>query len=193
MYLIAGLGNPGEKYFRTRHNVGFSAIDYISQKEDISVTKLKHKALIGEGIIGGEKVILAKPQTFMNLSGESIIALSNWYKLKPSEIIIIYDDVSLDKEIIRAREKGSDGGHNGIKSIILNLGTDEFKRIKIGVGYVPPNYDMADFVLSKINDEDAKILFNNLERTYLMVKEIITGGFKSAVNKYNGRQKEQTL
>ena len=131
MYLIAGLGNPGEKYVATRHNMGFSAIDYISQKNNIDVKKVKHKAIIGEGILGGEKVVLAKPQTFMNLSGESIREIADWYKIENDKIIILYDDISLPVGTIRIREKGSAGGHNGIKSIILNLNSDVFGRIKI--------------------------------------------------------------
>ena len=134
MYLIAGLGNPGEKYVATRHNMGFSAIDYISQKNNIDVKKSKHKAIIGEGILGGEKVVLAKPQTFMNLSGDSIREIADWYKIDNDKIIILYDDISLPVGTIRIREKGSAGGHNGIKSIILNLNSDVFGRIKIGVG-----------------------------------------------------------
>ncbi len=187
MYLIAGLGNPGEKYFRTRHNVGFSAIDYISQKCGIDVKKIKHKALLGEGNIAGERVVLVKPQTFMNLSGESIGEIASWYKIPNENIIIIYDDISLELGGIRIREKGSAGGHNGIKSIILHLNSDVFGRIKIGVG---GNGDrqLADYVLSKFSDEEAKIIFDSLEQTCLAVEEYIKNGAGLAMNKYNRKR-----
>ena len=184
MYLIAGLGNPGDKYFRTRHNVGFSAIDYISQKCGIDVKKLKHKALIGEGNIAGERVILVKPQTFMNLSGESIAEITSWYKIPNENIIIIYDDISLETGSIRIREKGSAGGHNGIKSVIMHLNSDVFGRIKIGVGG-NGDRDLADYVLAKFSDDDAKIIFNSLEAACLATEEYIKNGATSAMNKYN--------
>lgn len=185
MYLIAGLGNPGDKYFATRHNIGFSAIDYISQKTDISVGKLKCKALIGEGRIAGEKVILAKPQTFMNLSGDSVRELASWYKIPNENIIIIYDDISLPVGKMRIREKGSAGGHNGIKSIILNLNSDVFGRIKIGVGGKPENYDLADYVLGNFSKEDKEILFNLLSDVEKAVEVYIKDGPKKAMNDFN--------
>lgn len=186
MYLIAGLGNPGDKYFRTRHNVGFAGIDYISQKCGIAVKKLKHKALLGEGSIAGERVVLVKPQTFMNLSGESIAEIAAWYKIPNENIIIIYDDISLETGSIRIREKGSAGGHNGIKSIILQLNSDVFGRIKIGVGG-NGDRDLTDYVLSKFSDDDAKVIFNSLEVACLAVEEYIKNGARSAMNKYNRR------
>ncbi len=185
MYLIAGLGNPGDKYFATRHNVGFSAIDYISQKNNIPVTKIKHKALIGEGMIAGEKVVLAKPQTFMNLSGESIREIASWYKIENEKIIIIYDDISLDVGKLRIREKGSAGGHNGIKSIILNLNSDVFGRMKIGVGGKPEGYDLADYVLGKIPKEQQETVFSILERVNDAVYEYIKNGAALAMSRYN--------
>ncbi len=185
MYLIAGLGNPGDKYFATRHNIGFSAIDYISQKTDIAVGKLKCKALIGEGRIAGEKVILAKPQTFMNLSGDSVRELASWYKIPNENIIIIYDDISLPVGKMRIREKGSAGGHNGIKSIILNLNSDVFGRIKIGVGGKPENYDLADYVLGNFSKEDKEILFNLLSDVEKAVEVYIKDGSKKAMNDFN--------
>lgn len=185
MYLIAGLGNPGEKYAATRHNMGFSAIDYISQKEDIKVNKIKFKGLIGEGTVGGEKIALLKPQTFMNLSGESIRAAADWYKVKEENIIIIYDDISLPVGTLRIRKKGSAGGHNGIKSIILNMNSDVFTRIKIGVG-ANEDKDLKDYVLGKISKQEAEILFKVMDRVYMAVKEIIRADVKSAMNRYNG-------
>lgn len=185
MYLIAGLGNPGEKYASTRHNMGFSAIDYISQKNNIDVKKIKHKAIIGEGKLCGEKVVLAKPQTFMNLSGDSIRELADWYKIDNDKIIILYDDISLPVGTIRIREKGSAGGHNGIKSIILNLNSDVFGRIKIGVG-ANKEGDLCDYVLGKISKAEAEILFKVMERANDAVIEMIKSGAQSAMNKYNG-------
>jgi PTH1 family peptidyl-tRNA hydrolase len=135
MYIIAGLGNPGREYDNTRHNIGFAAIDKIAAKEDISVMEKKHKAIIGKGYIEGQKVILAKPQTFMNLSGESVRELVDYYKVdEKTELIVISDDISLDVGQIRVRKKGSAGGHNGLKNIIAHLGHDTFMRIKVGVG-----------------------------------------------------------
>lgn len=187
MFLIAGLGNPGDKYFGTRHNIGFSAIDYISQKNDIQVNKIKYKGLIGEGRIGNERVVLLKPQTFMNLSGDSIIEAASWYKIPNENIIIIYDDVSLAVGAMRIREKGSAGGHNGIKSIILNLNSDVFGRIKIGVGAKPEQYDLADYVLGHFSKDEQKILFDTLGNVNSAVEEYIKNGAKSAMNKYNSK------
>ena len=187
MYLIAGLGNPVEKYVSTRHNMGFSAIDYISQKNGIEVKKIKHKAIIGEGNLGGEKVVLAKPQTFMNLSGESIREIAQWYKIENDKIIILYDDISLPVGTIRIREKGSAGGHNGIKNIIYQLNSDVFPRIKIGVGAPEhPDYDIKDFVLGRFSDDEVKILIDSVIRVASAVEEIIKNDPKSAMNKYNG-------
>ena len=147
MKIIVGLGNPTKEYAGTRHNVGFSVIYNISDAYNIPVETKKHKALIGKGIIEGEKVILAMPQTYMNLSGESVRELMDYYKCDLSDLIVIYDDISLDVGQLRIRKKGSAGGHNGIKNIIANLGTDVFPRIKIGVGEKPKKYDLADYVL----------------------------------------------
>ena len=149
MYLIAGLGNPSKTYEGTRHNIGFTMIDAIGEKYDIDVTTKKHKAFVGRGIIDGMRVILAKPQTYMNLSGESVREIADFYKIEPENIIIIYDDISLDVGQLRIRKKGSAGGHNGIKNIIAHLGTQEFPRIKVGIGNKPEGWDLADYVLSK--------------------------------------------
>lgn len=185
MYLIVGLGNPGDKYTFTRHNAGFLAIDYISQKHNIEIKKLKHKAMIGEGIISGKKVVLAKPQTFMNLSGESIRELVSWYKVEQKNIIVIYDDVSMPVGSLRIREKGSAGGHNGIKSIILNLNSDEFPRFKLGINEKPSEYNLADYVLGKFTSTEQKVMFDTFEKANLAVEEFITNGIQSAMNKYN--------
>lgn len=185
MYLIVGLGNPGEKYTFTRHNAGFLSIDYMSQKHNIDVKKIKHKAVIGEGIIAGERVILAKPQTYMNLSGESISEIVSWYKIPNENIIVIYDDISMPTGSIRIREKGSAGGHNGMKSIIQHLSTDVFPRLKIGINAKPDEYDLADYVLGKFTPDEQKILFDTFEKVNEAVKEFISKDIKSAMNKYN--------
>ena len=188
MYLIAGLGNPGEKYVSTRHNMGFSAIDYISQKNNIDVKKVKHKAIIGEGRLGGEKVVLAKPQTFMNLSGDSIREIADWYKIDNDKIIILYDDISLPVGTIRIREKGSAGGHNGIKSIILNLNSDVFGRIKIGVGEKPSGWDLADYVLGHFSEEDQVHLKEVMPDIISAAVLVAQGDADKAMNDYNAKK-----
>ncbi|MBP3337568.1 MAG: aminoacyl-tRNA hydrolase [Clostridia bacterium] len=185
MFLIAGLGNPGAKYDNTRHNIGFIAINYLAAKHNINVNKIKFKGVLGEGTIAGEKVIILKPQTFMNLSGESIAEVMNFYKLKPEELIVLHDDVSLDCGRLRIRKKGSDGGHNGLKSIIYQTKSDVFNRIKIGVGAKPAEWDLADWVLGKFTDSDIKILSKTIENAADAVEEIIRRGADSAMNKFN--------
>ena len=159
MYIIVGLGNPGIKYAGTRHNIGFNAVTRIADDYNISMNIKKHKAVCGTGFIAGNKVLLAMPQTFMNLSGESVRELVDFYKIDPEEeLIVIYDDVSMDVGRMRIRAKGSAGGHNGIKSIISHLGSDKFPRIKIGVGAKPEGWDLADHVLGRFSDEDNKTM-----------------------------------
>jgi PTH1 family peptidyl-tRNA hydrolase len=187
MYLIVGLGNPGSKYAGTRHNVGFEVIDYLADLYNIAVTKVKHKALIGEGIIQGKKVVLAKPQTYMNLSGESIREMKEWYKINNDNIIVIYDDISLEPGKLRIRAKGSAGGHNGIKSIIYQLNSDVFPRIKIGVGQPShPDYDLADFVLGRFSEKEQEIMINSLKKAADAVPVIIQAGVNEAMNRFNG-------
>lgn len=187
MYLVAGLGNPGKQYEMTRHNIGFHTIDYIADKLRVKVKKLKFKALYGECEIAGEKVLLVKPQTFMNLSGESIGEFAQFYKISPQNIIIINDDISLDAGRIRVRPKGSAGGHNGLKSIIYHLRSDEFPRVKMGVG-APKHegYDLADYVLGRFTKEEIPIMEDAIIKAALAVEEIIRNGTSSAMNKYNG-------
>ena len=157
MYVIVGLGNPGDKYARTRHNVGFDVIDLLAEQNGISVTERKHKALIGKGRIAGQAVILVKPQTFMNLSGESVGDILHFYKLDPAQdLIVISDDVALDPGALRIRKKGSAGGHNGLKNIIAHCHTEEFMRVRIGVGKLPPNGDMIAHVLGRFAPEDRR-------------------------------------
>ena len=186
MFIIAGLGNPGSKYEGTRHNVGFDVIDRISDEYHIAVDTRKHKALIGKGVIDGVKVILAKPQTFMNLSGESIRALVDYYKVDvTSELIVIYDDISLDVGQLRIRKKGSAGGHNGIKNIISHLGHDVFMRIKIGVGEKPKGYDLADYVLGRFSKEEKE----KMDEAYTKAAEAVSmagrGEIDEAMNQFN--------
>lgn len=186
MYIIIGLGNPGKKYEHTRHNAGFDAIDRLAEKHNIKIDKLKHKALIGEGRIGFEKVVLVKPQTYMNLSGESVVSICQFYKPEFDHVIVMYDDIDLDVGKLRIRKKGSAGSHNGMKSIIKCIGTQEFPRVRIGVSKPPEGWDLADFVLSRFPKEQQKDLEESFERAALTVEEIIDSGIESAMNKYNG-------
>lgn len=185
MYLIAGLGNPTREYEKTRHNVGFEAIDILADKAGTTVTEKKHKALYGKGYIGGQKVILAKPQTYMNLSGESIREIADFYKIEPENIIILCDDINLAEGQLRIRLKGSAGGHNGLKNIISHLGTQEFPRIRIGVGEKPRGMDLADYVLGRFPKEQQAVM----EEAYRDAAEaacmMIEDGADAAMNHYN--------
>lgn len=185
MYLIVGLGNPGQKYHNTKHNIGFMCIDFISQVFNIPVNKTKHDAVIGEGKIGNEKVILAKPHTFMNLSGQSVDVIARWNDISPKNIIILYDDTSIDVGKIRIREEGSAGGHNGIKSIIQSIKTDVFPRVRVGIGQPPEKMDLADYVLSKIPKEERDAIFNEIQNASYAVEMIVNGEIQRAMNKYN--------
>ena len=191
MYIIAGLGNPGKEYENTRHNIGFDVIDRLAEEENIAVMESKHKALIGKGYVAGQKVILAKPQTFMNLSGESIREAVDYYKIDPEDIIVIYDDISLDPGQLRIRLKGSAGGHNGIKNIIAYLGTQEFPRIKVGVGAKPPKMDLADYVLSRFGAEEQKIMDEAFGEAAEAAVMMMTTGAERAMNHYNAKKKAE--
>ena len=158
MILIAGLGNPGKEYENTRHNAGFLVLDTLAQKLGADLSERKHRALCGKAVIGGQKVILLKPQTYMNSSGESIRAAADYYKVPPEDILVVYDDISLAPGQLRIRAKGSAGGHNGIKSIIAHLGTQEFPRVKVGIGEKPPRMDLADYVLGHFSSGEKKIM-----------------------------------
>ncbi len=191
MFIIAGLGNPTREYEGTRHNVGFDVIDRISEKYNIDVDTKKHRALIGKGIIEGQKVILAKPQTYMNLSGESIRSLLDYYKVdEEHELIVIYDDISLGVGQLRIRAKGSAGGHNGIKNIIAHLGGQVFPRIKIGVGEKPPKYDLADYVLGHFSKEERVLMEEGYDCAVHAVEMIVSGQIEAAMNEYNRKKKE---
>ena len=189
MYIIVGLGNPGREYAATRHNIGFDTITRICDEYRISLDIKKHKALCGKGVIGGHKVLVAQPQTFMNLSGESVRQLVDFYKISPEELIIIYDDISLDVGKLRVRPKGSAGGHNGIKSIIKHLGTEEFARIKIGVGNKPAGWDLADYVLGRFKNDEQPALRDILGDACDACSMIMDQGIEAAMNEYNGKYK----
>lgn len=184
MFLIVGLGNPGREYEDTRHNIGFKVVDNIAKEYNIEINRQKFKGTYGEGFIEGEKVILLKPNTYMNLSGESVREVVDFYNLDNDEILVIYDDISLDVGKLRIREKGSAGGHNGIKSIISHLGGDVFSRIKVGVGQ--PNSDLVKHVLGRFTKEEMVVLSESIEASTKATAEIIKNDVKTAMNKFNG-------
>lgn len=185
MYVIVGLGNPTREYAATRHNIGFDAITRIADDYNIALNIKKHRAICGKGHIEGEKVILAQPQTYMNLSGESVRELMDYYKISTEELIVIYDDISLDVGQLRIRAKGSAGGHNGMKNIIAHLGTQEFPRIKIGVGDKPKGWDLADYVLGRFPNEEQEIVRETLKKASDAAKIMVTDGIEAAMNQYN--------
>ncbi len=191
MFVIVGLGNPKREYHNTRHNIGFDVIDTLADKYGISVDTGKFKALIGKGIIDGQKVVLAKPLTFMNLSGESVIELVHFYKISvEDELIILSDDTSMDIGKLRIRKKGSAGGHNGLKNIIQHLNTMDFMRIKLGIGEKPKGYDLADYVLGHFNGEERKIMDETIENACSAISLILQGKVDDAMNQYNKKAGE---
>lgn len=191
MYIIAGLGNPTKQYEKTRHNAGFDTIDMIADKYQIEMNETKYKAVCGRGIIAGQKVLLVKPQTFMNNSGESIGAFLRFYKLDPAEqLLVIYDDISLEPGNIRIRLKGSAGGHNGIKSIIAHAGTQEFARIKIGVGQKPKEWDLADYVLGHFSKAERAEVEEAMKDAAAAVELILSDDAGQAMNLYNKKKKQ---
>lgn len=194
MFIIVGLGNPTPEYEGTRHNVGFEVIDALARKYNIDVDTKKHRAYIGKGMIEGQKVILAKPQTYMNLSGESVRSLLDYYKVdEEQELLVIYDDISLGVGQIRIRAKGSAGGHNGIKNIIAHLGGQVFPRIKVGVGEKPPKWDLADYVLGHFSKEEQEQMEEGYEHAVCAVKEIVTGNIEAAMNEYNRKRRKNKM
>lgn len=192
MYIIAGLGNPGKKYDGTRHNVGFDVIDELAERHKISVLTLKHKSVIGKGMIGAEKVVLMKPLTYMNLSGESIRPVIEYYKASAQEeLIVISDDISLEPGQLRVRKKGSAGGHNGLKNIISQLGSDVFKRVRIGVGEKPKGYDLADYVLGHFTSGERRDVEDAIKKAADAIELMIREGADAAMNRYNKKGKEE--
>ncbi len=185
-YIIAGLGNPGIQYEGTRHNAGFMAISALEKKYDISVSSHKFKALVANAVIGGKNCLVMKPETYMNLSGDAIDQAMSFYKIPLENVIVIFDDISLEPGQIRIRRKGSAGGHNGLKSIIAQCGGEDFPRIKIGVGKKPrPDYDLADWVLSRFNDDDRKKLEDVMPKVCAAAELMVQGEISEAMNKFN--------
>lgn len=191
MYIIAGLGNPGAKYEGTRHNVGFSVIDTLAEAHNINVDKKQFKGLTGRGVIGGQQVLLLKPLTYMNLSGESIRAAFDFYKPETDQVLIVFDDISLETGQLRIRKKGSAGGHNGVKSIIAHLGTTEFPRIKVGVGE-PKRGELVDFVLGHFHGEDAAVMKEAVKTAASAVETFLEEGPEAAMNLYNKKKEKKT-
>lgn len=192
MYIIVGLGNPGKDYQNTRHNIGFDVIDALAEIAGISVTEKKHKALIGKGVIDGQKVILVKPQTYMNLSGESVRDVIDYYKVdEEQEMIVVSDDISLDVGMIRVRKKGSAGGHNGLKNIIQHLGHDTFMRIKMGVGEKPKGYDLADYVLGHFTRDERKVMDESAKTATEAIRMMMAGDVDRAMNAFNKKASQQ--
>lgn len=190
MIIIVGLGNPGREYEGTRHNVGFLVLEKLAAKENISILEKKHKAIIGKGVVAGVKCILAKPQTYMNLSGESVRQMLDYYKAdETSELIIISDDISLEPGQIRVRKKGSAGGHNGLKNIIAHLGHDSFIRVKMGVGEKPRGWDLADYVLGRFSPKDREAVEEAADRAADAIRTIISEGADAAMNQFNSVKK----
>lgn len=190
MYLIVGLGNPGPEYHMTRHNAGFDLIDILADEYNIDVNRNKFKAMVGEGFIEGKKVVLIKPMTFMNLSGQTVVEAVNFYKPREEEFIVAYDDIALKPGAIRIRKKGSAGGHNGIKNIIALTGSDVFQRIRIGVG--APRGNLVTHVLGKFSGEEEKEYTAGLLLARDAVRTYITSGIETAMNRYNSTEKEKT-
>ena len=191
MYIIAGLGNPTQQYDHTRHNIGFDTITYLADRYHITMNTKKFQAICGTGVIEGQKVLLLKPQTYMNLSGNSIGEAVNFYKLDPAtEVIVIYDDIALEPGYIRVRKKGSAGGHNGIKNIIAMTGTENFKRIKVGVGEKPAGWDLADHVLGRMSEEDRAAFEEAVKESVKAVEMILEDEIDQAMNDFNRKKRE---
>ena len=190
MFVIVGLGNPEKKYEGTRHNIGFAVIDALADKYNISIKDKKYKALCGTGVIEGVKVMLVKPLTYMNLSGDSVADVMNFYKLDPEEdMLVVYDDISLAPGNIRVRKKGSAGGHNGIKSIIARCGTQNFMRVRVGVGEKPEGWDLADHVLGHFSDEDSRLVREAVDDAIGAIVMMSRGDVDQAMNNYNAKKK----
>jgi peptidyl-tRNA hydrolase, PTH1 family len=185
MYLIIGLGNPEAEYSRTRHNMGFDVINKLASKYNIEVNRKKFNSLYGKGEIEGQKVVLVKPQTYMNLSGDAVGQFVSFYKVEPNEILVIYDDLDVEKGIIKIRKKGGPGTHNGMKSVVSELATDEFPRIRVGIGEKEKAKNMIDFVIKKVDDETYSELEKGIEKAADSIPEILKNGIDMAMNKFN--------
>ena len=184
-FMIVGLGNPGKQYENTRHNAGFLAVDTIAQKHHTDIKRIKFKGLVGECSLGGKKALLLKPSTFMNLSGQSVREAMQFYKLPPEKVLVIFDDINLEPGKLRIRRKGSDGGHNGMKNILYLSGSDQFPRVKMGVGHKPEGWDLADWVLSRFSDTENKALEEAIAHAVEAVSLIVAGDTEEAMNRFN--------
>lgn len=185
-FMIVGLGNPDRKYEITRHNTGFIAVDYIAEKRNFKINRIKFKSTVGECNINEKKVLFMKPATYMNNSGQAVVEAMNFYKLKPEQVIVIFDDISLDVGKMRIRSKGSDGGQKGMRSIIYLSGSDAFPRIKIGIGAKPnPHWELADWVLSKFSDKELKVIEQMADNANTAIEHIINGNITKAMNLFN--------
>ena len=189
MYIIVGLGNPGKKYENTKHNIGFITLDFLADKNDIKINKIKHKALVGEGTVSGQKVLLVKPQTYMNLSGNSVREVMEYYKEDPEKLIVIYDDVDIPIGSLRIRKKGSAGTHNGMRSIIYDLQEDGFPRVRIGIGK-ERKMPLAGYVLGGFEKDERKLMEDAVERAVLAVECMLEKGIDIAMGEYNGTRQE---
>ena len=191
MYLIVGLGNPGTKYAHTRHNVGFDVLEALSRKLGVSITREKEQALVGECFVGGQKVILALPQTYMNLSGESVMRLANWYKIPPENLMVLYDDIDLAPGFIRIRKNGSAGTHNGMRSIVGLLGYENFPRLRVGVGQKREGYELADWVLGHYIGEEQEVADKAFAQAADAIVDYIQNGIDSAMRTYNTKKEKK--
>ncbi|MEG1583743.1 MAG: aminoacyl-tRNA hydrolase [Anaerovorax sp.] len=187
MYVIVGLGNPGKKYENTKHNIGFCTLDYLAQENDIKINRIKHKALVGEGTIGRKKVLLVKPQTYMNLSGNSVREIIDYYKVDSQQLLVIYDDIDLEMGRLRIRKKGSAGTHNGMRSIISDIQTEEFPRIRIGIGGERKG-DLASYVIGKFHKDSIKTMEEAVRRASAAIECILDEGIDIAMGAYNIKQ-----
>jgi len=193
MYVIVGLGNPGKRYARTRHNAGFDTVEILADRLGVKVNRILCKAKVGEGKIGGERVALVQPQTFMNLSGESVVKLLNWYKAGPERLIVCYDDIDLPPGKLRVRAQGSAGTHNGMRSIIYLLGRDDFPRVRIGIGGAPPGWELADYVTSMYATPEArKVAFESYLGAAELIETIVRDGVEAASRRAGELSKEET-
>lgn len=186
MYIVAGLGNPGKKYEGTRHNVGFEVLDYLADKYSVKLNKIKYKSLYNEINLDGEKVILLKPQTYMNRSGEAVLEVAQFYKVPLENIIVVQDDIDIKFASLKIKKKGSGGSHNGLKSVIALLGRDDFPRVKIGVGKAESGEDLADFVLGRFKPDERSVMEDLVKKAGDSIECLIKEGVDSAMNKYNG-------
>lgn len=190
MYVIVGLGNPGKKYENTKHNIGFITLDYLAEKNEIKINKIKHKALVGEGFISGQKVLLVKPQTFMNLSGNSVQEIVNYYKIDMQELVVVYDDIDIPMGTLRIRKKGSAGTHNGMRSIIYDIQSDQFPRVRIGIGGERKT-DLASYVISNFDRETIAIMEDAVKRASDALECILGKGIDLAMGEYNIKPKPE--